>query len=77
MPFLSRWALTSQSTSSLLRRALSFYATLTRPRAPVDQGSVVPGELMVAMQLHHSHRDLAGEGIRASDGSVADASERP
>ena len=30
MPFVSPWMKTSQSTSSLLRRAFSFYATLTQ-----------------------------------------------
>lgn len=41
MLLLSGWLLTSQSTSSLLRRALSFYATPrpAHPR-PVDQGSM-------------------------------------
>ena len=65
MPLLVGLIETSQSRSSLLRRAFSFYATLT-PRIPsVDQGSVVVAEpVAVTGELAELAEQLDHRGIR-------------
>lgn len=51
MPFVSGKISTSQSTSSLLRRAFSLYATRQPPHPPVDQGSVSEAALTMNLIL--------------------------
>lgn len=61
MPLLVRMIETSQSRSSLLRRAFSFYATLTRPAAGGGSGfSLHEAEALLAALTQ-----LVDEGTRS------------